>query len=69
MYFRDSWNTFDFIVAVSSAVSIIVSSQSSLQIRGTVTLMRSFRILRILRLLKRGGRSLHLIFNTFVITF
>jgi hypothetical protein len=31
-------------------------------------LLRSFRILRILRLLRRGGRNLHMIFNTFVIT-
>lgn len=30
--------------------------------------MRSFRILRIVRLLKHGGRSLYMIFNTFVIT-
>ena len=31
-------------------------------------MIRCFRILRILRLLKRGGKSLHKIFNTFVIT-
>lgn len=32
-------------------------------------MFRSFRILRLLRLLKRGGKSLYLIFNTLVITF
>jgi len=45
-----------------------VSLNSSLQIKGAVTLLRSFRILRVLRLLKRGGKNLHMIFNTFVIT-
>lgn len=51
-----------------TAVSIVVSLNSSLQIKGAVTLFRSFRILRVLRLLKRGGKNLHMIFNTFVIT-
>lgn len=68
VFFREGWNTFDFIVAITSGLSILVSSQTSLEIKGAVTLLRSFRILRILRLLKRGGRNLHMIFNTFVIT-
>ena len=51
-----------------TVVSIAVSLNSSLQIKGAVTLFRSFRILRVLRLLKRGGKNLHMIFNTFVIT-
>jgi hypothetical protein len=53
---------------VVTVVSIAVSLNSSLQIKGAVTLFRSFRILRVLRLLKRGGKNLHMIFNTFVIT-
>jgi hypothetical protein len=32
------------------------------------TVLRSFRVFRLLRLLKRGGRNLYMIFNTFVIT-
>jgi hypothetical protein len=40
---------------------------TSVRIKGTSTL-RAFRILRLLRLLKRGGQSLALIFNTLVIT-
>ena len=66
-YFRDPWNFFDFLVALSSFISIIISISSTVDIKA-VTLLRAFRILRLLRLLKRGGKSLYLIFNTFVIT-
>jgi hypothetical protein len=68
LFFRDGWNIFDFLVAFASGLSIIVSAQTSLEIKGAITLLRSFRILRILRLLKRGGKNLHMLFNTFVIT-
>lgn len=66
-YFKDGWNVFDFIIALGSVVSILVSQISEVEIKA-VTLLRAFRILRLLRLLKRGGKSLYLIFNTFVIT-
>ena len=41
---------------------------SAYAVRGALTLFRAFRVLRIVRLLNKGGRSLHMIFNTFVIT-
>lgn len=66
-YFKDGWNVFDFIIALGSVISILVSQISEVEIKA-VTLLRAFRILRLLRLLKRGGKSLYLIFNTFVIT-
>jgi hypothetical protein len=66
-YFKDGWNIFDFIVALGSVISILVSQISAVEIKA-VTLLRAFRILRLLRLLKRGGKSLYMIFNTFVIT-
>ena len=66
-YFRDTWNCFDFLIAFGSLISIIISLSSSVEIN-SVTLLRAFRILRLLRLLKRGGKSLYLIFNTLVIT-
>ena len=67
-YFKDGWNIFDFVIIIGSFVGIFVSSSSSLGIKGTITILRSFRILRLLRLIKRG-KSLQLIFNTLVITF
>ena len=68
MYFNDGWNAFNFIVAVVSAISILISSLSTVKLKNFVTLLRSFRILRIIRLLNKSGRSLKMIFNTFVIT-
>jgi len=68
-YFYDSWNRFDFILAIGSFVGIIANFYSSgVQIKGAATLLRGFRVLRMLRLLKKGGKSLHLIFNTFILT-
>jgi voltage-dependent calcium channel T type alpha-1H len=66
-YLKDGWNIFDCVVATGSVVSILISSSTTVEIKA-VTLLRAFRILRLLRLLKRGGKSLYLIFNTFVIT-
>lgn len=67
-YFKDSWNIFDFIVAVFSFIGIIITQFKALNVKSAINLLRTFRILRIVRLLKRGGKSLHMIFNTFVIT-
>lgn len=66
-YFTDGWNIFDFIVALGSVAGIIISRGTTVQLVST-SLLRAFRILRLLRLLKRGGSSLRNIFNTFVIT-
>jgi hypothetical protein len=66
-YFTDGWNIFDLVIIIGSVVSIFISANSSLAIKGVITILRSFRILRLLRLIKRG-HSLRLIFNTFVIT-
>jgi len=72
-YVKDGWNIFDFIVAFISLVSILISASTSVNVKA-ISLLRAFRIFRLsrllrqLRLLKRGGKSLNLIFNTFVIT-
>lgn len=68
VYFTEGgWNIFDTIIIFGSFLSIFISANSSLQIRGALSILRSFRILRLLRLIKRG-KSLQMIFNTFVIT-
>lgn len=67
IYFSDGWNTFDIIIVFGSFVSIFISANTSLEIRGALSILRSFRILRLLKLIRRG-KSLQLIFNTFVIT-
>jgi hypothetical protein len=67
VYFSEGWNIFDFVIIIGSFISIFISANTSLELRGAITILRSFRILRLLRLIKRG-KSLQLIFNTFVIT-
>ena len=68
-YFHDSWNRFDLSIAILSLFSILLSLFADNSLKGALTLVRSVKLLRILRLLRRGGRSLFMIFNTFVITF
>lgn len=67
LYFKEGWNIFDFVIIWGSLISIFISLNTSLSLRGAISIMRSFRILRLLRLIKRG-KSLQLIFNTLVIT-
>ena len=67
IYFSEGWNIFDFIIITGSFISIFITAKTSLMIRGAISILRSFRILRLLRLIKLG-KSLRLIFNTFVIT-
>ena len=66
-YFKENWNRFDFFIALGSVLSIIITYNTEVKIYGT-TILRSFRFLRLLRLLKRGGKGLNHIFNTFEIT-
>jgi hypothetical protein len=54
IYFREAWNIFDFVIILGSFISIFVSANSSLEIRGALTVLRSFRILRLVRLVRRG---------------
>lgn len=54
VYFSEGWNIFDLIIIVGSFISIFVSANTPLEIRGAITVLRSFRILRLLRLIKRG---------------
>jgi hypothetical protein len=64
-YFKDGWNVFDFILVISSSISIIVWNMTHLKFVRVSTLIRTFRIARIFRLVKRAKR-LKLIFDTFI---
>jgi len=68
LYFNDGWNVFDFFIVAGSLAGVLIAKQSAVQIKGATSILRAFRLMRILRLVKRGGKSLILIFNTFVIT-
>ncbi len=66
-YFRDGWNWFDFIIVCGTLISILIASVSNFDIGTQATLVRSFRIGRIFRLIRRA-KSLKMIFDTFIIT-
>ena len=66
-YFRDPWNIFDFVIALGSLESMILYKQQKIKIK-FLSFIKSFKIMRLIRLLKQGGRTITLVFNTFVIT-
>ena len=66
-YFCDGWNCFDFIIVSGTLISILIASVSNFDIGTQATLVRSFRIGRIFRLIRRA-KSLKMIFDTFIIT-
>ena len=66
-YFKDSWNTFDFVVVVLSLLSLIITFLSSIKLGGATTIIRAFRIMRVFRLVKKA-KSLRVVFNSFIYT-
>lgn len=68
MYFHDYWNLFDLFVVISSLASIYLSIQDKLSVGGATTIIRAFRITRIIRLIKRAAQ-LKIVFNAFIVAF
>lgn len=66
-YFHDAWNIFDFIINIGSIVSIIISANSNFNLKGATSIIRSFKVCRILRLIEKAKR-LKVVFNTFLIS-
>lgn len=53
-YFSQTWNIFDFVVVVGSGLSIALFFTIDVKIKGATTIIRAFRILRVVRLIKRA---------------
>lgn len=53
-YFKDSWNIFDFIIVLGSLGSLGLSLYTTLSLKGATTIIRAFRIARIVRLIKQA---------------
>lgn len=66
-YFSDGWNIFDFAILVGSYVGAFIEAFTTLSVGVQTTILRAFRISRMLRLVKRA-KSLNIIFETFLIT-
>jgi hypothetical protein len=66
-YFIDGWNKFDFAILIGSYIGYFIEAFTSLSVGVQTTILRAFRISRMLRLVKRA-KSLNIIFETFLIT-
>lgn len=66
-YFINPWNVFDFIVVLMTAMSSFLTIFAQADFGASTTLIRSFRIGRVLRLVSKAS-FLKRIFNTFIIT-
>jgi hypothetical protein len=55
-YFKDSFNTFDCIIVITSIIDIFVSNLVDNYDGGSLTALRTFRLLRIFKLAKSWQR-------------
>ena len=67
LYFMDSWNVFDILVVFLSLATIGLDFVADVQLGSATTVIRSFRVSKILRLVKRS-KSLKHIFKTFIVS-
>jgi hypothetical protein len=67
LYFSDMWNLFDLFIVIISGVTISLDYLSSISLGQSTTVVRAFRISKILRLIKRS-KSLRHIFKTFIVS-
>ena len=65
-YFDEYWNVFDFTIVVSAAIGIILEGFFNIDIGNATTIIRSFRIARILKVV-RFLPTLQKIVYTFVV--
>ena len=66
LYFMEAWNLFDCFIAISSICTIILDEISGFSIGGSTAVVRTFRVVKILKLVKKS-RSLRYIFRTFIV--
>jgi hypothetical protein len=66
-YFKDGWNVFDFIIVVGTGIGLLLKYGMGLDIGAVATAVRTFRVARILRIVKRAS-SLRILFATLVRT-
>lgn len=66
-YFKDGWNKFDFSIVIGTIFGIVFNYMSSVNVGTSTSIIRSFRIFRVLRLVKKA-KALRLMFTTFIVT-
>jgi len=53
-YFKDGWNIFDFAIVLGSIITFALTQWTSFEFSSNPTVVRTFRIGRVLRLVKRA---------------
>ena len=66
-YFEDGWNIFDFSVVIGTWIAFALQTILGLNIGSQTTVIRTFRICRVFRLVKKA-KSLNTIFSAFIVT-
>ena len=66
-YFQDGWNIFDIAVVVGTWIGFTIQTIFGLNIGSQTTVIRTFRICRVFRLVKKA-KSLNTIFSAFIVT-
>ena len=64
-YFSDGWNTFDFVIVLAAWLGTIANNIDGLDLGQSTTIIKSFRILRIFKIIKKY-KSLRILFYTFI---
>ena len=65
-YFKDSWCLFDFSIVLSAWIGLILLKGFNIDVGSISTIIRSFRIARVLKLIKTA-KNLQQIFQTFIL--
>lgn len=65
-YFRDGWCIFDFLIVLSAWLGIFLLNVFDIDVGSISTIIRSFRIARVLKLIKTA-KNLQQIFQTFIL--
>lgn len=67
VYFSDGWNNFDFVIVVMAWLGVLVEKAFKLNVGPVTTVIRSFRIARVFKMIKRF-KELSKIFNTMLVS-
>jgi voltage-dependent calcium channel L type alpha-1D len=66
-YFEDHWNKFDFFVVIGTNIGLLYLFFSGSKIGLAITILRTFRITRVIRLMN-GTEKINQLLNTLVLT-
>ena len=64
-FFKDGWNSFDFVIVVAAWVGTAANNIEGLELGHLTTIIKSFRICRIFKIIKKY-KSLRILFYTFI---